>query len=337
MCICQLDLIKMKKISWILFCLVSLSSFGQMVGTPYGQPSLVTTPLDLITNTPSFAFSTRKLRSGYSGYAIRVRRSPDNSEVDVAFDANNIVSNTSTVTFAVTGTSGQTIGTTTTLSAYLGAARLYASLWYDQSGNARNAIQATAANQPELILNSQNGLAVLVFDGTKNIPVTTTAPSILGTTAGGVTGIVGTLFFTSKITISGNNPESLGFKSATNVRFQMHLNWNDGNAYFDAGGVCCGSTRLFSNAVNVNYWKQYTMQRQDVTKIGRVSGVEKMNGAGETASAPSISNFGIGATNNITTGGHVGHIGDFILYNIALASDQMRILENNQISFWNCN
>lgn len=61
----------------------------------------------------------------------------------------------------------------------------------------------------------------------------------------------------------------------------MHLNWSDGNAFFNAGGQCCGGTRNFANSASVNQWKQYTMQRQDVTKIGRVSGVEKMNGVGE--------------------------------------------------------
>lgn len=129
---------------------------------------------------------------------------------------NGSVSSSSLITLAVAGSSGATIGTTATLAAYKGTTPLYVSIiWYNQSGNGRNAILATAANQPELLIASQNNQAVLVFEGTKNIPVTATAQQLLGTTVGGVTGVVGTLLFTSKITASGNTPESFGFKSTT--------------------------------------------------------------------------------------------------------------------------
>lgn len=42
----------------------------------------------------------------------------------------------------------------------------FASQWDDKSGNAKNATQATASQQPEYVTSSINGLPALVFDGT---------------------------------------------------------------------------------------------------------------------------------------------------------------------------
>jgi hypothetical protein len=74
----------MKKITFILGFIFALNStVAQVVGTPYiatdSRPVL-----DQLGINPSFAFSTRKLRSGYSGFALRIRRSTDNAQADVA-------------------------------------------------------------------------------------------------------------------------------------------------------------------------------------------------------------------------------------------------------------
>jgi hypothetical protein len=78
------------------------------------------------------AFSLRKLTSTYTGSAIRVRRSSDNTEMDIGFDA---VGNLDTVA----------------LSQFVGSGSGFVKTWYDQSGNYRNVAQTTAANQPRII------------------------------------------------------------------------------------------------------------------------------------------------------------------------------------------
>lgn len=324
----------MMKFISILLILFSSTFYAQVVGTPYGVVTSNSFTLDLLTETPSFAFSTRKLKSTYNGFVMRVRNASNNAQADVYFDNNNELSTNSLVKYVVSGTSGSGVGTITTLSSFKGSASLFATIWYDQSGNNRNAIQATVANQPELLLNNQNNHATLLFDGTKNLPVTVAGTQILGTTAGGIQGIVGTIFFTSKINNAGN-VKSFGFYDSNNVRFQMHLNWSTNDAFFDATEICCAPTRNFANGTSVGVWKQYTMQRQDLYKIGRVSGIQKMAGNGSAAQQPNSSYFGIGCANNETTGGHLGLYSEMILYKKALSTAQMQSIENSQMSFWN--
>jgi hypothetical protein len=81
------------------------------------------------------AYSLRKLRSGYTGSAIRVRRSSDNTEQDIGFDLMGALDTTALLAF--TGTGVLDYGLVKT--------------WYDQSGNGRNATQTTAASQPRIV------------------------------------------------------------------------------------------------------------------------------------------------------------------------------------------
>jgi hypothetical protein len=86
--------------------------------------------LDTYTGAAA-AYSLRKLRVGYTGSAIRVRRASDNTEQDIGFSGENL--NTSSLTSFCNGTNG------------------FVTTWYDQSGNGYNATQATVANQPQIV------------------------------------------------------------------------------------------------------------------------------------------------------------------------------------------
>ncbi len=78
------------------------------------------------------AYSLRKLRNAHSGFAIRVRRSSDNTEQNIGF----------------TATGGLD---TTALLSFVGAGNGFVTTWYDQSGNSRNAYQTTASYQPFIV------------------------------------------------------------------------------------------------------------------------------------------------------------------------------------------
>ncbi len=87
--------------------------------------------LDTYPNAAA-AYSLRKLRSAYTGNAIRVRRASDNAEQNIGFTALGNL-DTSALTSFCSGTNG------------------FVTTWYDQSGNSLNATQTTAGNQPQIV------------------------------------------------------------------------------------------------------------------------------------------------------------------------------------------
>ena len=100
------------------------------------------------------AWSLRKLRAGYGGTAIRVRRASDNAEQNIGFDALGDLDTSALTTFC-TGTNG------------------FVTTWYDQSGNNKNGLQISAISQPKIYdsvtgVSTQNGKPTVSFDGTND-------------------------------------------------------------------------------------------------------------------------------------------------------------------------
>jgi hypothetical protein len=106
-----------------------------------------TLPADVATSAA--AYSLRKVKASYSGDAVRIRRSSDDIEVDVAFDSDNKVSASSAITNIAE--QGGEIGSTTatTLGDFISGTDAFVHTWYDQAG-VNNAVQETAANQPKI-------------------------------------------------------------------------------------------------------------------------------------------------------------------------------------------
>lgn len=113
--------------------------------------------LDGLAVTPSCVLSLRKAISTAT-VAIRVRRSNDNAEQDIGFSA--------TSAFASLDT--------TALASFVGANSAYVTTFYDQTGNGNHAVQATAANQAQIV-NAGSYLGRLTFDGSND---TYTIPSL---------------------------------------------------------------------------------------------------------------------------------------------------------------
>ena len=96
------------------------------------------------------AYSVRLLKSDYTGNAIRVRRSSDNAEQNIGFTALGDLDTTALTSFC-SGTNG------------------FVTTWYDQSGNAINAVQTTASSQPQIVSSGSvlllNTKPTINFDG----------------------------------------------------------------------------------------------------------------------------------------------------------------------------
>jgi hypothetical protein len=98
------------------------------------EPPAATLLLDLYGDNIEAAYSLRKLRAGYTGAAIRVRRTPDNTEQDIGFDSNGDLD-------------------TSALTTFVGSGSAHIQTWYDQSTNANHAVQNTSGQQPHIVYN----------------------------------------------------------------------------------------------------------------------------------------------------------------------------------------
>jgi hypothetical protein len=122
-----------------------------MIINPYlvqpGVPAF-TGLLDTYSGAAVAYSAARRLATAYTGALIRVRRSSDNAEQDIGYDTNNVLDQSALTTF-------------------VGANNGFVVTIYDQSGNAKNATQATAVNQPRIV-------------NSGSIDLVNTKPAILG-------------------------------------------------------------------------------------------------------------------------------------------------------------
>lgn len=99
------------------------------------------------------AYSLRKLRKGYTGACIRVRRSSDNTEQDIGFSEN--------------------ILDIATLLSFVGINNGFITTWYDQSGNNRNISNTTSTAQPRIVnagvLETINNKPAAYFNGSNGL------------------------------------------------------------------------------------------------------------------------------------------------------------------------
>jgi len=100
--------------------------------------------LDTLSVQPKAAYSTRLLRTVYTGPALRVRRSNDSAQINVYFDSTGIVSLFSRV-------SSNGLNRDTLFSQWAGNSNVFVTIWYDQTGKGINATQTTLSYQPRIL------------------------------------------------------------------------------------------------------------------------------------------------------------------------------------------
>jgi len=109
------------------------------------------------------AFSVRKVRVNYTGKCMKIRRSSDDATQDIGF-LNNLLDQSA-------------------ISGFIGAGSAFVDTWYDQSGLGHNFVQATKANQPQVVLNAWDGKPGVFWSGSTaamsiaDATLTTVAPA----------------------------------------------------------------------------------------------------------------------------------------------------------------
>ena len=125
-----------------MFSTIAAASF-RFYGS--GVPEQVSSLL-LDTYPAAVAWSLRKLSGGYTGAAIRVRRSSDDTEQDIGFDGNDL--------------------DTTSLLSFVGAGNGLVTTIYDQAGAGFNFTQTNPVRQGRIVnsgsLNTDNGKPIIL-------------------------------------------------------------------------------------------------------------------------------------------------------------------------------
>lgn len=133
-----------------------------------------TYPLDLVTGATG-AWALRKLKASYTGQAVKLRRASDNATQDIGF-ANFYLD------FAAE-------------AAFRGGSSTFADTWYDQTGNSRDVLQATAGTQPQLFASGTpwtdiGNYPTLDWPTTAQMETAGNASNLITTTAGTVFAVV---------------------------------------------------------------------------------------------------------------------------------------------------
>lgn len=226
----------------------------------------VITPLllDLYPNAAA-AYSLRKLRTAYTGSAIRVRRSSDNTEQNIGF-VNNVLDEAALTTFC-------------------GAGNGFVTTWYDQSGNSINATNSTAANQPQIVSSGivikQNSKPSIQGDGTNyfltnnlgstTVPVSTFIASIRTSGTG--------YAYDWAMGEAGWATALSAMSSGLEVSTQNFFQWSGGAVHLD--GTSTLNTFYLKSILNLTSAPRLLFYKNNVSQtIGQPSGTISTDGKG---------------------------------------------------------
>jgi hypothetical protein len=249
------------------------------------------------------AYSLRKLRAAYTGSAIRVRRSSDNAEQDIAFTAlGNLDTNS--------------------LTSFCGSGNGFVTTWYDQSGNANNATQTNALLQPQIVSSGSvltiNSKPSIKFDGSNDR--LTNISGAITTTSSSIFSVI-----QPSILNSVNDNVIVSQYNTSTGRFIFAFNLTSGNyrlRIFEGSGMgnIYGTTNI---SINTTYLTEMINDNKSVT--GYLNGGSEMSGTFSTQ-PPNVSN-NIAAYDG--TGGFLnGYESEVIIYNSNQSSNRTGIESN---------
>jgi hypothetical protein len=253
--------------------------------------------LDLISATSAAAYSLRKLRTAYTGPALRVRRSFDSAEADIGFTAAGDLDTAALLAHVEHGGPGP------------GNQNGFVTTWYDQSGNGRNVTQVTAVNQPRIVnagvVYTQNARPSIFFDGSSRL--SSNAPLAVAQ-AFSVMAIAGLPSTATEYTTGGaSGLIALRLVNTQNRRVGISGAPNDFADPVDAGVL-----RQYTDTGNPN-----SMRRNGV---GVVAGLLSNSSAG--------TNLTIGARDTLL--GLLGHESELVFFGSTLSTQDRQTLERNQ-------
>ena len=285
-------------------------------GTLQNSPTWVTSGVTILnlldnvglsTTTSPAAFGLRRLSSSYTGNAIQVRRSSDNTTQNIGFTASGNLD-------------------TAALKTFVGANNGFVSIWYDQSGNGRNATQATNGSQPQIVssgsVNRRNSIPTLSFSNQK-----------LATA--GFTGYQSAFSFT--LAIVGGVSTDAGYQSFGGKTLGSYAqSWDiwGSNFYVGDGGSGSGGPVTLTKGLNATTgFAQWSFTGNPSTRAAYINGTA--NGSGSVAyygdgGAPLILGSRADAATQLN-----GWISEYVTMGSVLNTTDRQTVENNQLAYYN--
>lgn len=266
--------------------------------------------LDQVPTNSVGAYSLRKLRTGHTGNAIRVRRSSDNAELDIGFEGNGMLNTAALLSFA-------------------GAGDAFVVTMYDQSGNSRDVVQGTASSQPKIVnagaLYTINSRVYFYNDATDFLQ----GPDLMGGSASEFAVCMVIQTYATSNGAFGNIGWRL--RSLDASRVQPTLPWSDLNIYYDVGAPS-GSNRLtVTGQFTNNTLYQFTFLN---SVSGSLQAVRK-NGSqvGSDATGHTVTTDYV-RLSDASPQGIQGYLSEYIFFESALTVYETSIIERNQGAYF---
>lgn len=249
------------------------------------------------------AFSLRRLSGAYSGAAVRVRRSSDNVEQDIGFDASGNLNESA-------------------LTSFIGANSGFVTTWYDQSGASRDMTQSIAANQLRIVNNgslerAQGRLAIYSEVG-KSMSTVTTSWLVVGNG--------------DRAMISVSTRRAPGGMST----------WSGIHSGNQAWGIDFGTIATFAPytyGVGDTLLAAIAQDKTCVITANRLSGssigsINNIDGLPNTSVLVTTSNNGLGIGKRPDNSESIGHYSEIIYFNVGLSSSIKSAIEKNAMSYY---
>jgi len=257
------------------------------------------------------AYSLRKLRTAYTGNAIRVRRASDNTEQNIGFVNNEL--DTSSLTSFCSGTNG------------------FVTTWYDQSGNGRDATQSTGANQPQIVSSGsvilENGKPSVDFQtkqlGISNINLLNnqSASSIICVARPTNSNVSDKVVYQLTFALSTASRVALGYSPVTSKRYRLAGRRLTTDSFQSINSNTDIQTQgLLTNIVN--YQNTTLTLFQNATQVAQSTSFQTSGN-----SAATNSNLAIGATTSNDLN-FLGNIQELLIYEVDQSSNRTGIETN---------
>ncbi len=299
----------MRLIPFLLLMCAALSAQSPYSGWFYAaRGSANGFMLDKVQRIPAAAFSLRKLRDGYTGSAIRVRRSSDNAEQDIGFDANGNLN-------------------TTGLTSFVGSNSAFIVTWYDQSGNGINLTQTTAANQPRIV-----NVGTVDQMGSRPSPRGDDSDFLEGADCmGGNANEVDIFLVTNLYSFTSGSSGNTFLGLGDSPRFLLNLPWTDSNIYFDVGGFSAPNRVSISGQMAINTSYQFNLTNSVAINAQRVrkNGSQIGNDGSGHAVASTYTRISRTSPNGIQ-----GFYPEVIFFKGVVSDNEREIIERNQGAYY---